>query len=68
MEFVRVGVGIGDSWVGNFAIGTTNNTINSKLNDIRNTIRNIQKPGTNNLDTGTNYKKVTVLDTSIFCN
>ena len=28
-------------------------------------IRKKQKPGTNNLIPGTNYKKVTVLDTSI---
>jgi hypothetical protein len=45
-------------------VGTNNNTINSKLNDIRNTIRKKQKPGTNNLIPGTNYKKVTGLITN----
>jgi hypothetical protein len=57
LEVVRVGIGIGDSWVGTSEIGTTNNTINSKLNDIINTIRKKQKPDTNNLIPGTNYKK-----------
>jgi hypothetical protein len=58
LEVVRVGVGIGDSWVGTLGIATTNNMIYSKLNDIINTIRKKQKPDTNNLIPGTNYKKV----------